>query len=113
MFHSFISCRGRSGSVEKRMVTWLELGHSFADALHHAGSLVAQNHRENALGVGAAQGVGVGVADSRGHDLKSKERHANHGNVSGLHTLDHIARAEGAKSDIVLTSARTKWSESR
>lgn len=106
MFCSFQSWGSRSGSAAKRIATWLELGHSFADALHHTGSLVAQHHRENALGVGAAQGVGVGVADPRGRDLKSEERHTK-GNVSGSHTPDHIDRAEGAKCDIVLTCART------
>ena len=55
---------------EKTGRTWLKLGDSLSHALHDAGSLVAQHYREDSLGVGAAQRVGVGVTDPGGHDLK-------------------------------------------
>lgn len=86
--------------------TWLELGHPFTDALHHTSSLVAQHHWKNTFGVGATQGVGVGVADPGRHDLKSKERHANQRTLRS-YTRDYIGRAEGVKCNIVLTCMRT------
>lgn len=51
-------------------VTWLKLGDSLSHALHDASSLVAQHYREDSLGVGAAQRVGVSVTDPGGRDLK-------------------------------------------
>lgn len=48
----------------------MKLGHSLPDALHHPGALVAQNHGEDPLRIGAAEGVGVGVADPCSHDLE-------------------------------------------
>lgn len=48
----------------------MKLGHSLPDALHHPGALVAQNHGEDPLRIGATEGVGVGVADPCSHDLE-------------------------------------------
>jgi hypothetical protein len=48
------------------VVTRLHGGDSCAHLLHHAGSLVSENRREEALRVLAAQGVGIRVAHARG-----------------------------------------------
>lgn len=57
---------------EKIRRTWLELGNSLPDTLHHAGALVAQNYREDPLRIRATEGVGVGVTDPCSHDLRIK-----------------------------------------
>lgn len=64
MQQSFLS-RG-----EKRERTWLKLGDSLSDALHDAGSLMAQHYGENSLRVGATKCVGVSVTDPCGQNLK-------------------------------------------
>ena len=51
------------------MVAGLEALDSRADFHHHAGTLVAEDGREQALGVLAAQREGVGVTDAGGPDL--------------------------------------------
>ena len=62
------------------MVAGLQRGHAGADLAHDAGALVAEDRREQALGIGARQRVGVGVADAGGLDL---DQH-----LAGLRPLD-------------------------
>lgn len=49
--------------------TWLEVGDSLADTLNRSCTFVAQDDREQALGVAAAQGVCVSVANPSSMDL--------------------------------------------
>ena len=49
------------------VIAGLHAGHPGADLLHHGSALVAQDGRENALGILAGQGEGVGVANAGGH----------------------------------------------
>ena len=46
------------------MIAGLQRGHALAHFDHHAGAFVAQHGGEQALGVVAAQGEGVGMADA-------------------------------------------------
>ena len=58
------------GRVERdHVVALLERGHARADVDHDARALVAEDRREQALGVGARAGELVGVADAGGLDL--------------------------------------------
>lgn len=62
-----------SGLIQEKIRrTWLKLGNSLPDTLHHAGALMAQNYREDPLRIGATESVGVGVTDPCSHDLKIK-----------------------------------------
>jgi len=55
------------GRVEgDHVVARLQPGHAGAHLQHHAGALMAQDGGEQAFGVGAAEGVVVGVADAGG-----------------------------------------------
>lgn len=60
----------KSPHKEKR--TWLKFGDTLSDTLHDARSFMAQHHREDSLGVRAAQCVGVSVTNPCGHNLKNK-----------------------------------------
>ncbi len=51
------------------MVAGLDAGDAGADLEHHAGAFMAEDRREQPLGVGARQGEFVGVADAGGLDL--------------------------------------------
>lgn len=57
----------KSPHKEKR--TWLKFGDTLSDTLHDARSFMAQHHREDSLGVRAAQCVGVSVTNPCGHNL--------------------------------------------
>ena len=51
------------------MIAGFKRGHAGAHFAHDAGTLVAEDRREDAFRVGARQRVGVGVADAGGLDL--------------------------------------------
>ena len=52
------------------MVARRVAAHTLAHALHNANGLVAEDAREEALGVAAVKGVGVGVAEHHGDVLE-------------------------------------------
>lgn len=54
--------------------TWLKLGNSLPDTLHHADALEAQKSGEEHLRIGAAKSVGVGLTDPCNRDLKIKTK---------------------------------------
>jgi hypothetical protein len=67
------------------MVARLHRAHPRPDLAHDAGALVAEDRREQALGIGAGQLELVGVADAGRHDLDQHlalarpfERHRHH-----------------------------------
>ena len=51
------------------MLTWLEWSDSFADALHYATSLMAQDTWEQTLRVMTFQGVGISVTNTSSNNL--------------------------------------------
>ncbi len=67
------------------MVALLERRHPRPDIDHDAGAFVAEDRREQPLGVGARQGERVGVADAGGLDL---DQHLAGLRPVELHRLD-------------------------
>ena len=51
------------------VIALLQRGHARAHVHHDAGTFMPEDGREDAFGIGAGQGVVVGVADARGLDL--------------------------------------------
>ena len=51
------------------VIALLQAGDALAHLHHHAGAFVAENRREQTLGIGAGEGVFVGVADAGRLDL--------------------------------------------
>ena len=80
------------------MVALLQRLHAGADVDDDAGALVAEDHREQALGIGAGARELVGVADAGGLDL---DQHLAGPRAVEVHRLDDEGLA-----GLVATAAR-------
>jgi len=77
------------------MVAGLHAGDAFAHLDHDAGAFMAQHHREQALGVIAAEGEGIGVADAGVGDSHQHLALLRRGDID----LDDLQRLAGSKGD--------------
>ena len=83
------------GGVQRNhVVTGLDAGHAFAHFHHNASALVAQHHREQALGVFTAQGEGVGVAHAGVGDLDQHFALLGRGDID-FHDLQGFSGLKG------------------
>lgn len=68
----------KSQYLVSKIHTWLELGDTLADALNGPSPLVAQDNREQSLGVAATQSVGVCMTHPCSKDLRSTVSFKDH-----------------------------------
>ncbi len=94
------------------MVARLHAGHAFAHFHHDARAFMAQHHGEQALGVFAAQGEGVGVAHTGVGDLDEHFALLGRGDID-LDDLQGFSGFEGNGGagfhGVVLSVSRGWW----
>ena len=56
------------------VITWHNRGDTFTDRLNQTGALVAKDDWEETLRIQPAKSVGIGVADTRGQDLRTRNK---------------------------------------
>jgi len=61
------------GGIEGNdVIARFDRGHSWSDFFHDTGAFMAQDGREHAFGIGAREGVGIGVAHAGGDDAHQR-----------------------------------------
>jgi len=86
-------------------------GHAGTDLHHHAAALVAEDAGEDAFGILARQGVGVGVADAGGDDADHHLARLGSGHLDLLDLQRTVGFPGdgGARQNHGVTLCKTVW----